>query len=294
MESHPALATSVPTVPQPLGMLAPARLFWGMLALAFTALAAALWFWEGNVAGDGTLTSAAMQRRMTAVVLAAMGGAGWLGVLRPGSTRDELRLFWVTNLLVGGLLSGILLVAWPAQAKFLPGHQTDLGFALAGLSLGALILAYRRNAVLHDLFGDHRRALGSFLLVFGFCLALGQMWERHRAGEDLQGIGLLGVITLLTVLLAGSALTGASPLSVRHVRTAITVSTLAVFFGIVGFGADRTMAPDSVLGKALENFWAVLMAVVGFYFGGETWERVAHAKRGAVVPDEDAAAPKTP
>ncbi|MEA3143070.1 MAG: hypothetical protein QOG31_394 [Thermoplasmata archaeon] len=291
MDTQPALASTA--LPQPLGGLAPARLLWGALALAFTGMAVLLWFWPGSVA-DGVLTGTAMQRRMTAVVLAAMAAAGWLGVLRLDSTREGLRLFWVTNLLVGGLLSGILLVAWPAETKFLPGHQTDLGFVLAGLSLGALIVVYRRNAILHDLFGDHRRALGCFLLVFGFCLALGQMWERHLAGQDLQGIGLLGVITLLTVLLAGSALTGTSPLSVRHVRTAIAVSTLAVFFGIVGFGADRTMPPGSVLGKALENFWAVLMAVVGFYFGGETWERVAHARRGTAAPDEDAAPPAPP
>ncbi len=49
-------------------------------------------------------------------------------------------------------------------------------------------------------------------------------------------------------------------------RNAITISVIAVFFGILAFGNNINIASNSILSQLFNNFWAIVTTVIVFYF----------------------------
>lgn len=98
--------------------------------------------------------------------------------------------------------------------------------------------------------------------------------------KDLQGIGLMGMIVFLGSMIAGSLFSEKGDLSSGEVRRSITISFMLIFFALLAFG-DRidVSTENSVITKALDNFWVFIVTIIGFYFGGRSLERAAEKNR---------------
>jgi len=66
-------------------------------------------------------------------------------------------------------------------------------------------------------------------------------------------------------------------LTTAEVRRAIAISFVSVFFGLLAFG-DAIEIGDNALKATLENFWWIIIAIIGFYFGGRSAEKVAEKR----------------
>ena len=83
----------------------------------------------------------------------------------------------------------------------------------------------------------------------------------------------MGIGILLTVLIGGNILSKERDLSTAEVRRAIAISCISVFFGLLAFG-NTVKIEQSVLKPILENFWWIIITVIGFYFGGRSAEKI--------------------
>ncbi|NIQ39568.1 MAG: hypothetical protein GTN81_13400 [Proteobacteria bacterium] len=83
----------------------------------------------------------------------------------------------------------------------------------------------------------------------------------------------MGIWILLTMLIAGNILSKRRDLSSAEARRSIAVSVMSVFFGLLAFGSNVKVG-DSVIQPILENFWWIVITVIGFYFGGRSAEKI--------------------
>lgn len=153
-------------------------------------------------------------------------------------------------------------------------HAEVLVLGATGSLVLAFALLHAEGPTLAERVEEHRLFLGLTVLVFGFAVAIAQLWER----KGLEGAAMLGLTVLATTLLGGNILSRHARLEFTEVRTAITLATVSMFFALVGFAPDTVAASGGVLAQAMEHFWAVVAVVVGFYFGGHTLERIKAAR----------------
>lgn len=186
---------------------------------------------------------------------------------------------WLGNvILVPACLLGLGLVLYPGF--IIPMHQTAMGVVATVLALAALVfLNAGRSGILQEFLERNRLLVGAVTLLIGFAVALVFTWEH----PDLKGVGVLGIIVLLTTILAARLFDPHGELSHRHVRTAIAISCIATFYALVAFANDDPLVENSVLSATFKHFWQVLIAVIGFYFSGVTVEAWADRRR---MPEE--------
>ena len=128
----------------------------------------------------------------------------------------------------------------------------------------------RSNKQKVSLFMDeHKVFAGSLILVVGFAIGICIAYLLR----PLTGIGIMGIIILITVLIGGNVLSKEHELATGEVRRAIAVSCLSVFFGLLAFG-DSIQMDNNVLEAIIGNFWRIIITIICFYFGGRSAEKI--------------------
>jgi len=172
-----------------------------------------------------------------------------------------LRLAVAWTLVAGG--AALLALPWALQLS--KKHQPWVHEGLTGIALAAVgflvLLSAIRPATLQALRGMRREA-GSILLTAGFGIAI--VYAINVPG--LVGIGVMGLIVLVTTLVAGNLMSDEDRITAEEMRNAITLAIVTVFLGLVAFGKDDTLADGSILGKTFDNLWKILLTVIGFHF----------------------------
>lgn len=165
--------------------------------------------------------------------------------------------------------------ASPVNQKVLGSNQDSIGAYMVALSLfGFIFLNADRGDGLQALVERNRFPLGVVTLLSGFLLALTFMWTH----PSLEGVGVLGIIVFLTTLITGRILDAEGGLKAQHVRSAIAVSCVATFYAILAMPPTAGPSADSLAFQVLENFWLILITVIGFYFGGVSVETIVGLK----------------
>lgn len=118
----------------------------------------------------------------------------------------------------------------------------------------------------------NRLWVGSLVLFVGFLIGIGIIYLR----PSLVGIGVMGIWILLTMLIGGNILSRGHDLASAEVRRAIAVSFISTFFGLLAFGSKIEVG-ESVLRPILENFWWIVITIIGFYFGGRSAEKIVES-----------------
>jgi len=77
------------------------------------------------------------------------------------------------------------------------------------------------------------------------------------------------------------------------INIAGAISDVLVFFALLAFGDKITIAEDQkLISEVLENFWVLILAIIGFYFGGRSLEKAAEKNRPDPTRKESTDAPK--
>jgi hypothetical protein len=71
------------------------------------------------------------------------------------------------------------------------------------------------------------------------------------------------------VLIGGNILSKEHDLTTGEVRRAIAIACVAVFFGLLFLDS----IPEG-LKPVMEQFWWIIVAIIGFYFGGRSAEEI--------------------
>jgi hypothetical protein len=200
----------------------------------------------------------------------------------PGSAKASKGFLWTAVILLDLYALVVLAIVVQSATDPTPGpgresddryfdrHAEVVFLGATGALVFALVVLRTAGDTLAARVQARRFVLGPTVLLTGFGIGLAELWER----KGLPGAAMLGVITLASTLLGGAILSKRETLGAGEVRTAITLSTVAMFFAMVGFAPDIEAATHGVLEQAVENFWVVVATVVGFYFGGHTVERI--------------------
>ncbi len=77
----------------------------------------------------------------------------------------------------------------------------------------------------------------------------------------------MGICILAGVLIGANILSEERSLTTGEVRKAIAISCISVFFGVLAFG-ENVKTGNDILKAILENFWWIIVTVIGFYFSG--------------------------
>ncbi|XRP97246.1 hypothetical protein ACO3UB_01640 [Methanocaldococcus sp. 16A] len=128
-----------------------------------------------------------------------------------------------------------------------------------------------RNKVdsLDDWIKDHKLCVGSFIIFLGFFIGSLIAFWLH----SLTGLGIMGTCILFSVLIGANFLSKEKDLTTGEVRRAITISFISVFFGLLAFG-DTIKTDNRIINSILENFWWIIVTIIGFYFGGRSAENI--------------------
>ena len=131
----------------------------------------------------------------------------------------------------------------------------------------------------------HKLFAGSFIILLGFFVGVGiaVLWLR-----SLKGVGIMGICILVGVLIGANILSEEKSLTTGEVRKAIAISCISVFFGVLAFG-ESIKTDNDILKAILENFWWIIVTVIGFYFGGRSAEKIVEKiceKWAASLKDE--------
>jgi hypothetical protein len=199
------------------------------------------------------------------------------------------------KLLAGWALvaAGAFLLAMPWNLKLGP-EDTEwtygglTGIALAGLGFSLIVAGLRPRSL--QRLRAYRREFGSIGLVAGMGIAI----TYAIVNRDLAGIGVMGLIVLLTVLMATNLMSGEDVITADEVRTAVTVAIVSVFLALLAFGQDDTLAEGSILAETFEHFWTILLTVVGFYFTTTAAEGVVKTLKGNAAAAKAKPAPEGP
>ena len=120
--------------------------------------------------------------------------------------------------------------------------------------------------------GKHKVVTGNLILVIGFAVSV---YIAYVLNSSI-GIGILGIGILITVLIGGNVLSKDYGLTTGEVRRAIAVSCISVFFGLLAFG-DNSTTNNKNLETIIENFWWIIITIIGFYFGGRSAEKMVES-----------------
>ena len=84
----------------------------------------------------------------------------------------------------------------------------------------------------------------------------------------MVGATAIGVLVLLVIgltLVQGNVEKG-------EVRKSITISVLIMFYGLVAIHCHDVLDKNSLTGLVLDKFWAIVVAVTGYYFATRAYE----------------------
>ncbi|XRO76996.1 hypothetical protein ACO3VM_00230 [Methanocaldococcus sp. 10A] len=115
---------------------------------------------------------------------------------------------------------------------------------------------------LEDWLKKHKLCVGSFIIFLGFFIGSLIAFWLH----SLTGLGIMGICILFSVLIGANFLSKEKDLTTGEVRRAITISFISVFFGLLAFG-DTIKTDNRIINSILENFWWIIVTIIGFYFG---------------------------
>ncbi len=132
--------------------------------------------------------------------------------------------------------------------------------------------------------GRREELVGSIILIAGAVLG---SFSLCWFGDKLTGVGLLGIIVLFFTLVGVNVLSKNRDLTTGEVRRAVAISVIAVFFGLIAVGEDITVKETSVLRPLLENFWWIVITVIGFYFGGRSAENIVSNVISSLIESEE-------
>ncbi len=175
-------------------------------------------------------------------------------------------------LMVLTMLAGMGLMVGPTV---ITDNQDIIGATIVGLSLFGFVFLNTPGLDFKTKVENNRPLLGAIILLTGFGTGVTFLWDHG----DLEGVGIMGMIILVTSLVGTNLLSPETQLGSHEVRTAITLSCFAMFYAFIGFAGDEPVDEGSILAETFEHFWQVLIAVVGFYFGGITVERLADRRK---------------
>jgi len=138
-------------------------------------------------------------------------------------------------------------------------------------------------------------AFNAIVYVAGFLFIIGAVWlvftnfslwpwpieflsvksPGTNCDDGLYYVGrtAMGVLVLLVIgltLVQGGIEGG-------EVRKSITISVMVMFYGLVAIHCHDVLDKDSVVGLVLDKFWAIVVAVTGYYFASRAYE---NAKEG--------------
>lgn len=108
------------------------------------------------------------------------------------------------------------------------------------------------------------KALGVILILFGLIGSIVLIFVGFLS--PLLRLGLIGLWSFTLVLFGAYFLNQFPDFGSGEFRKAITISILVVFFASLALGDQIMLAPDSILGQVLNNYWAILSTVIAFYF----------------------------
>ena len=113
---------------------------------------------------------------------------------------------------------------------------------------------------------------GIIVISSGLILALiiGFWWL-----PDLLGCGVMGVLMMISLFVGGYLLSDEHKVAEGEIRRSIAIPVLAVFFWLLAFGDDIIIEKTSpILQVVLEKYWLITLIVLGFYFGGRSFEKI--------------------
>lgn len=128
-----------------------------------------------------------------------------------------------------------------------------------------------------------RKKIGYVIIVVGLLISyyLGFTWET-----PLTGLGIIGIGTFLSTLTGTFLLTKEWDLSEGEFRKALTISIVSIFFYSLAIGdqitlttvvsnsSTSTTTQTNILSGLFTNLWAIVLAVVTFYFTARTVETI--------------------
>lgn len=116
------------------------------------------------------------------------------------------------------------------------------------------------------------KILGPIIMLSGFVYSILIIFF-HSVEDPLSTIGFLGFFNFAIVLFGMYLMTDTWEFGEGEFRKAITISVLTVFFAIWAFGEGITISESDVVLKGLfDNFWAIVITVIGFYFASRAYE----------------------
>ncbi len=129
----------------------------------------------------------------------------------------------------------------------------------------------------------HRRKFGYLIIVVG--LLVSYYWG-FTCGKPLTGLGIIGIGTFLSTLTGTFLLTKAWDLSEGEFRKALTIAIVSIFFYSLAIGdqiplttvvtnsSSSTTTQTNILSGLFTNLWAIVLAVVTFYFTARAVETI--------------------
>jgi len=227
--------------------------------------------------------------KLVSLALLVVGGV----VLAWSFKAVRERTIWVAGWVL--VAAGTVLLAIPNI--LIIGGVRWVYEGLTGIAAAALgfirVLSSLRKKRLEKLHGM-RMEVGTIVLVGGFaCGIVYAIQAANEGAKPLQGVGVMGLIVLVTSLVSGNLMSEEDRITSEEVRTALTMAIVASYLGLLAFGNKDVVDPASIVGVALKHFWQILIAVVGFYFAATTAQRFAKTPADA-EKDGSGAARKPP
>jgi hypothetical protein len=112
--------------------------------------------------------------------------------------------------------------------------------------------------------------IGLAIIIFGLVLGacIGFWWLT-----TLKGSGIMAMVMMISLFSGGYILN--HNVDEAEVRRAFAIPVMAVFFWLIAFGGEVEKVSDGLVSSAiLEKYWLVALIVLGFYFGGRSFEKI--------------------
>ena len=138
-----------------------------------------------------------------------------------------------------------------------------------------LFFILRNFVILRKKLEKDKLFLGSFMIFLGFGIGV----IAISFSPTLEGVGIMGICILVFMLIGANILSKERDLTTGEVRKAIAISFVSVFFGLLAI-VEKININNSILKDVLENFWWIIVTIIGFYFGGRSAERIVESITG--------------
>jgi hypothetical protein len=131
--------------------------------------------------------------------------------------------------------------------------------------------------------------LAALLGVFAVSLFLGTVFKAGWYSPQVAANGIIatGLFVFILSLLVFYNIEKDDPkefLQGAAVRTGIAISFTVAYIQLLAFSLVATQMGLNFDNPLMGNFFTVYIAIIGFYFGSATWERVMLGKKSPVTP----------